>query len=42
MFWVIDYDAHVKWPCVDVETAKRWYNYLTIVKNHDCDIDDMS
>ena len=42
MFWVIDYDAHVKWPCVDAETAQRWYNYLTIIKNHDCDIDDMS
>ena len=39
MFWVIDYDAHVKWPCVDADTAKRWYNYLTIIKNHDCDID---
>ena len=42
MFWVIDYDAHVKYPFVDSDTAQRWYNYLTIVKNHECGIDDMS
>ena len=37
LYWVSDYTAHKKWPCLDYETALRWKAWLTY-KGHDTEL----
>ena len=39
LFWVCDFTANQKWPCVDYSTAKRWLYYLANIKGHECELD---